>query len=181
MGLPYCLHLDGIADYSRLYIAQSRTSSEIYLLQFTKFLGVIHIRGSSFLIGGSDYNNYALQQESCHYLSLPKFWVVLTKDNSSVTPYQVCCTLTGTRILEVLGLFLLYPWTPDSSVFPFKKLNLGRFFPVHFTLEESHLAHMYLALPSCIQRTLDNRVPTFHWVLAHSLLLSDNLFPYLCM
>lgn len=126
MGWAYCLHLDGVADYGRLYVVQSRTSSEIYLLQFTKCLGVIRIRGSSFLIGGSDYNNYALQQESCDYLSLPKFWVDLTKDNSSVTPYQVCC-LTGTRILEVLGLFLLYPWTPDSSVFPFEKLSLGRF------------------------------------------------------
>lgn len=110
----------------RLYVVQSRTSSEKYLLQFTKFLGVIHVRGSSFLMGGSDYINYALKQESCHYLNLPKFWVVLTKDNSFVIPYPVYC-LAGTRILEVLGLFLLYPWTPDSSVFPFEKLNLGRF------------------------------------------------------
>ena len=126
MGWAYCLHLDGVSDYGRLYALQSRTASEIYPLQFTKFLGVIHIRGSSFLMGGSDYINYALKQESCHYLNLPKFWVVLTEDNSSVTPYPVYC-LAGTRILEVLSLFLLYPWTPDSSVFPFEKLNLGRF------------------------------------------------------
>ena len=73
MGWAYCLHLDGVSDYGRLYALQSRTASEIYPLQFTKFLGVIHIRGSSFLVGGSDYINYALKQESCHYLNLPKF------------------------------------------------------------------------------------------------------------
>lgn len=117
----------------RLYVVQSRTSSEKYLLQFTKFLGVIHVRGSSFLMGGSDYINYALKQESCHYLNLPKFWVVLTKDNSFVIPYPVYC-LAGTRILEVLGLFLLYPWTPDSRLSSHLRSSIWGDFPSTFLL-----------------------------------------------